>query len=91
MATYYKTANILNFTELVKLDFCRIERCFKTVCVNNNFLELDSRQIAEILASSELLVAELVVLNFASKRLSYEYKERSRYAKNILLKTSFFF
>ena len=60
-ATYYKTANILNFTELVKLDFCHIERCFKTVVVNNNFLELDSSQIAKILASSELRVAELEV------------------------------
>ena len=64
-----------------------IERCFTIVSDTDNFKQLDYTLISKILASSELLItSEIEVFNVAERWLNYNIEERSKYAKNILLK-----
>ena len=87
VATYYQIANYFNFNELAKLALCYIERCFTAVCENNNFLELDSKLVGNILASSELRIdSELQVLDAAEFWVGSDFEQRRKFAKNLLLK-----
>ena len=87
VAAYYQIAKLFNFTELAKVALCYIERCFTTVCETNSFLELDFAFVMNILAKYTLNIdSELEVLNAAEKWMSYKYEERSKYAKQLLLK-----
>ena len=87
VATFYQVAKKFNFAELAKTTLCYIERCFAIACETKNFLQLDFTTVAKILASSELHIdSELQVLNAADKWVRYHYKERSKFAKELLLK-----
>ena len=64
-----------------------IERCFRMIVDTESFLELDFNTISKILASSSLQIdLEVEVYNAANKWLSYNSEERSKFAKQLLLK-----
>ena len=87
VALFYKISNYFNFNQLSQLTSCHIERCFTSVCETNNFLELDFILIIKILASSELCIdSELEVLYAAEDWVRYNFAERSKHAKDLLLK-----
>ena len=87
VAKLYQIAILFSSTELAKLTLCYIERCFTSVCETNNFLMLDYTIVANILASSELHIdSEVQVLNAADEWVSHNNKERSKFAKQLLLK-----
>ena len=87
VATYYQIAKYFNFTELSKLALRYIERCFTVVCETHNFLELDYTLFAKVLGSSNLrLDSELEALKAADGWVSYNYDERWKFAKDLLLK-----
>ena len=78
---------MFNLTELAKLELGYIERCFKSVCNTNNFLELNFNLVSKVLANSQLHVeSELQVLYAAKKWLMRNNAERRQYAKDLLLK-----
>ena len=84
---YCQIAKLFNFTELLKHNLCYIERCFTVVCETRNFIELDFTLVAKILASSELCIdSELEVFQAAEKWVNYDYEERSKHARDLLLK-----
>ena len=85
VATYYHMATFfnLNFTE-VCLNYT--ERYFTIVAESESFLHLDFKCVKEILSSSELdITSELEVLKAAESWIAKDYKNRSKYAKDLLL------
>ena len=86
VTTFYQFAKVYKSTSLAKLAFSLIERCFAVVAVTQNFLQLDYKVVARILDSSELNIhSELEVINSANNWLSYDIKNRSKFAKRLLL------
>ena len=82
VVAFYKLSNIFSFPSL-----CYIERCFTSVIETEKFLELDFHLVSIILASSKLLItSEVEVFNAANNWLSHNIKERSEFAKDLLLK-----
>ena len=64
-----------------------MERCFTMLVDTDNFLELDYNLVAKILESSKLFItSEVEVYNAADRWLSYNIKDRSKFAKRLLLK-----
>ena len=87
VATYYQIAKLFRFSELVKLALSYIERFFTTVCETDNFYKLDFNMVTNILANSELRIdSELEVLYAAENWVKYNDEERSKHAKDLLLK-----
>ena len=87
VATFYQIAKYFNLTKLSKLALCYTERCFTVVCETQNYLELDYTSVANILSSSNLqLDSELEALKAADDWVRYNYDERSKFAKYLLLK-----
>ena len=87
VVTYYQIAKLFNFAELAEFALAYIQRCFTIVYENNNFLELNFTLIATIISTSELEInSELEVLCAADNWVNYDYKERSKFAKDLLLK-----
>ena len=75
LLSFYKT--MLNYIE------CNFTMVVKT----ENFSKVDYASVSKILASSSLQVdTEFGVFHAANAWLSYNIKERSRFAKNLLLK-----
>ena len=87
VSAFYQLANIFNLSQLGKTTFGYIERCFTMIVTSSNFLELGFNFVDKILASSELNVtSELEVLNAAEQWLNYNYKGRSKFGKDLLLR-----
>ena len=85
--TFYCLAKYYNLTTISESYLLYIERCFPMVVETQNFLHLNFKLVAKILASSELNIhSEVEVLNAAITWLKYNIEERSKYAKQLLLK-----
>ena len=83
----YHFASKLNYTELAAQSLRYIERCFTMVVETNSFLGLDYESVGKILDSSELWISsEIEVFNAADRWLSHNIKERSKFAKELLMK-----
>ena len=84
---FYQLAKLYNLSRLAKEAFTYIERCFTMVVETPDFLELDYTSISTILSSSGLLItSELEVYGANDIWLSYNIVERSKFAKDLLLK-----
>ena len=84
---FYTVAKIYTLSSDAKFGLKFIELCFPMVVETNNFLHLDINHVAKILASSELDVhSEVEVFNAAKAWLKHNSEERSKYAKQLLLK-----
>ena len=87
VATYYQIASCFSLKKLRTKACCYIKRLFTLVCETLNFLELDYTQVAQIISSSELRIdSELEVLDAADNWVKYDYLNRKKYAKDLLLK-----
>ena len=83
----YSISQLFKLSNLLKISLSFIERCFPIVAESKNFLELDFVRVGKILSSSELNIdSELQVLIAANVWLSHNTTERSKYAKNLLIK-----
>ena len=72
---------------LTKIVFSFIQRCFTITTVTKQFLKLDFRLVAKILASSELNVtSELEIFKVVHAWIIYNIEERKKHAKDLLLK-----
>ena len=92
IAFSYQLANVFNLTSLYKETFSYIERCFSIFVENKNFLDLSFFLVSKLLASSELFItSELEVLDAANKWLSYNFVNRKKFGKNLLLKVRLHF
>ena len=84
---FYQVAKVYKLTNLAEVSFSFVERCFPIVVESKNFLELEFNIVAKILASSELSIhSELEVFNAANAWLCHNLDNRSKFAKDILLK-----
>ena len=84
---FYQLAKHFGLSHVAEVFLNHIERCFTMLIETQNFMELDYPSISRILADSGLLItSELEVYNAGDKWLSYNIEERSKFAKNILLK-----
>ena len=89
-ATLYFISQQFQLSTLSDVLFAFMERSFTMFAGTCNFLELDFTSVAKILSSGELHIdSELQVFNAATKWLCHNVNERSKYAKDILLKTRF--
>ena len=83
----YQFAKLYTFYSLAETTFNFIERCFTILAETNNFSELDFTLVTTILASSQLhITSELEVFNAANTWINYNFTERSKFAKVLLLK-----
>ena len=90
VATYGTIAKLFALKNLSQFSLCLIERCFTMFIDSHDFYELDYNFVAKILSSSELNIdSELQVFNAADSWLKYDFIERAKFAKNILLKVRF--
>ena len=86
-AFFYQVANIFYLQGLQKTVFSCIKRCFSMVVETKSFLELDYMSTRRILAESKLQIfSELEVYNAVNTWLRYNVEERSKFAKDLLLK-----
>ena len=84
--TYYYLAKKFYLPMFAKKNFSYMERSFAKVAGNENFLHLDFTLVKRILSSSELdITSEAQVLNAADAWVSYDYDERSKFSKHLLL------
>ena len=87
VSAFYQLADIFNVSKLAQTTFRYIERCFTMIVTSPNFLELGFNFVDKILASSELNVtSEQEVLNAAEQWVNYNFKERSNFGKDLLLR-----
>ena len=83
---YYKLAKVFNLTWIVKETHEFIASFFTTISKTKSFLELDFSLVKTILSSSQLEVdSELEILSSVNEWLCYDYENRSKYAKDLLL------
>ena len=89
-AFVYQFVNLFNLSSLRNSIFSYIERCFTVVSNNESFLELEYNSVSKLLASSELLItSEIEVFKVTKRWLNYNIEERSKYAKDLYLKSRF--
>ena len=87
VTTFYQFAKLYKLTSIADITLSYIERCFSMVAETQNFLELEFIVIRKILASSDLSVhSELEVYNAANDWLKHDITQRSKFAKQLLLK-----
>ena len=84
---FYQLASKFNLTDLHFTVFRYIERCFSMIVETESFLELDFNTVSKILASSSLQIdSEVEIYNTSNEWLSYKIEERSKFAKQLLLR-----
>ena len=84
---FYSLAKLYKKGIISKSSLLYIERCFSMVVETQNFLHLDFNLVAKILASSELNIhSEVEIFNAVITWLKHNSEERSKYAKQLLLK-----
>ena len=87
VTTYYHVANLFKSKNLDVRCFSYIKHCFTTICNDTNFLELEFKEVAKIISSSELRIdSELEVLNAADSWIKYDFEKRRICGKDLLLK-----
>ena len=85
--TFYSLAKLYKLASTSETSLAYIERCFPIVVEEPNFLHLDIDTVVRILDSSELNIhSEVEVFNAAINWLEHDIEERSKYAKQLLLK-----
>ena len=90
VATFYYVSSIFKISSLVKECLCYIERCFTMVAKTSSFLELDFLSIAKIVSSSNLhITSEIEVFDAIEFWLRHNIKERSKFAKRLLMKVRY--
>ena len=90
VVAFYSLAKCYNIETISKSSLLFIERCFPMVVETQNFLHLDFSNLAKILASSELNIhSEVEIFDAAITWLKHNIEERSKYAKQLLLKVRF--
>ena len=86
-ASVYLFVNLFSFQSIHKTTLMFIECCFTVVSDTDSFKQLDYTSISKILASSSLFItSEIEIFKVAERWLNYDIEERSKYAKDILLK-----
>ena len=89
-ASVYQSVNLFNFSSLQSSILSYIQRCFTILSDNEKLLELEFSLVIKILSSSELLItSEIEVFKYADRWLNHNIEERSKYAKDLLLKVRF--
>ena len=87
VAMYYQILNMFKHKNLGDVMLNYINRCLTVVSKTNNFSELNIHHLSKILASSELhITSEFEVYNEAYSLVDYNYKERCKFAEDVLLK-----
>ena len=90
VVAFYCLVKCYNVATISESSLLYIERCFPIVVETQNFLHLDFINVAKILGSSELNIhSEVEVFNAAITWLKHNIEERSKYAKQLLLKVRF--
>ena len=88
--TYHSLAKHYSLATISEITLSFIKRCFPIVVKNDNFLHLDFSIVVKILDSSELNIhSEVEIFNAAITWLKHNSEERSKYAKQLLLKVRF--
>ena len=86
VTTFYQLAKLYKLKSAAETTRSYIQCCFPMVVESQNFLELDYNIVVQILTSSGLSVqSELEVFNAASSWLQHNSKDRSKFAKQLLL------
>ena len=87
VVTFYSLAKLYNLALIFASSMSFIERLFPMIVETQNFLHLDFNLVAKILDSSELNIhSEVEIINAANTWLKQNSEERSKYAKQLLLK-----
>ena len=85
--TVYKMSKVFNLPTPARQSLSYIESCFTILADTQNFLELDYKLVANILASSELHIdSEVEIFNSAYEWIKHNFNERERFVKRLLLK-----
>ena len=88
--TFYSLAKQYKLATVSKSSLLCIERCFSIIIKTQNFLHLDFNLVAKVLASSELNIqTEVEIFNAVINWIKHNIEERSKYAKQLLLKVRF--
>ena len=84
---FYQLSNFFSVPNVAKAAFNYIERCFTTLCENEDFLQVDANLFLKVLASSCLHVhSEREVFDAADSWLNFNAERREKFAKKVLLK-----
>ena len=84
---FYSISHLFQLSSLLRNSLCFIERCFPMVAESHNFVELDFIHVRKMFSSSELNIdSEIQVLNAADGWLCHKITDRSKYAKDLLLR-----
>ena len=84
---FYQLASFINMPNFSKVIKCYLYRCFTMVAETKSFLKLDVSFVAQILSESQLnITSELEVFKAADDWLRYNINDRSKFAKELLLK-----
>ena len=90
VVSYYQFSSIFHLLNLVKMTADIIQRCFTSIAKTQNFLQLDFYFVNKILSSSQLCISsEVDVFLAANSWLSSDNFDRSKFVKNLILKTRF--
>ena len=90
--TLYSLSELYKLPIASETSLLYIERCFPMVVETENFVHLDYSFVAKILASSELNIhSEVEIFNALITWIKHNSEERSKYAKQLLLKVRFAF
>ena len=90
VAEYYQISGQYGLVNIAKSTLDLMKRCFSMVAETNGFKELPFNLVKKILASSSLKIdTEIEVFKAAESWLNFNYKNRSKYAKDLLLKVRF--
>ena len=85
--TFYSVAKLYKLPSVAKSSMSFVDRCFSMLVESQDFLQLDFSCLAKILASSELDIhSEVEIFDAAVAWLKHNSEERSKYAKQLLLK-----
>ena len=85
--TIYSLAKLYKLATFFNACLVYVERCFPIVVETKNFLHLDFSLVKKILNSSDLNIhSEIEVFNAVINWLKHNSEERSKYAKQLLLK-----
>ena len=87
IAEYYQISRQFGLVNIAKSTLDLMKRCFSIVAETNGFKELPFNLVKIILASSSLKIdTEMEVFKAAESWLNFNYKDRRKYAKDLLLK-----
>ena len=87
VTAFYQLANIYSLTNLAKKTITYLERCFTMTVETKNFLELSFTVVAKLLSRSTLdITSELEIFKAGNRWVGFKGKERSKFAKDLLMK-----